>query len=58
MPSVQPTDDAFTNALTKVGDGTVSYTSSKTDVATVNASTGEVAIVGECKIIKKVFTNL
>ena len=41
-----PTDDAFTNALTKVGDGTVSYASSKTDVATVNASTGEVTIVG------------
>lgn len=40
------TDDAFTNALTKVGDGTVSYASSKTDVATVNASTGEVTIVG------------
>ena len=39
-------DEAFTNPLTKAGDGTVSYTSSKTDVATVNASTGEVKIVG------------
>ena len=41
------TDDAaFTNALTKTGDGTVSYASNATDVATVNASTGEVTIVG------------
>nr|MBP3282021.1 Ig-like domain-containing protein [Treponema sp.] len=39
-------DEAFTNALTKTGDGTVSYASSKTDVATVNATTGEVTIVG------------
>ena len=39
-------DEAFTNALTKTGDGTVTYASSKTDVATVNASTGEVTIVG------------
>ena len=40
------TDDAaFTNALTKTGDGTVTYASSKTDVATVNATTGEVTIV-------------
>ena len=39
-------DEAFTNPLTKAGDGTVTYTSSKTDVATVNASTGEVTIVG------------
>ena len=39
-------DAAFTNTLTKTGDGTVSYASSKTDVATVNASTGEVTIVG------------
>lgn len=37
---------AFTNALTKTGDGTVTYTSSDTNVATVNASTGEVTIVG------------
>lgn len=39
-------DEAFTNELTKTGDGTVTYASSKTDVATVNASTGEVTIVG------------
>jgi uncharacterized protein YjdB len=38
-------DEAFTNALTKTGDGTVTYASSKTDVATVNATTGEVTIV-------------
>ena len=37
---------AFTNALTKTGDGTVKYASSKSAVATVNASTGEVTIVG------------
>ena len=39
-------DEAFTNSLTKTGDGTVTYASSKTDVATVNATTGEVTIVG------------
>ncbi len=39
-------DEAFTNPLTNTGDGTVTYASSKTDVATVNASTGEVTIVG------------
>ena len=39
-------DEAFTNTLTKTGDGTVSYASSKTDVATVNATTGEVTIKG------------
>jgi len=39
-------DAAFTNTLTKTGDGTVSYSSSNTAVATVNASTGEVTIVG------------
>ncbi|MBQ3670315.1 MAG: SUMF1/EgtB/PvdO family nonheme iron enzyme [Treponema sp.] len=39
-------DAAFTNTLTKTGDGTVSYASSKTDVATVNATTGQVTIVG------------
>ena len=38
--------EAFTNALTKTGDGTVSYASSKTDVAEVNATTGEVTIKG------------
>ena len=41
------TDDAaFTNELTKTGDGTVSYASDNTAVATVNASTGEVTIMG------------
>lgn len=39
-------DAAFTNTLTNNGDGTVSYSSSDTSVATVNASTGEVTIVG------------
>ena len=39
-------DEAFTNELTKTGDGTVSYTSSKEAVAMVDASTGEVKIVG------------
>ncbi|MBQ4013886.1 MAG: Ig-like domain-containing protein [Treponema sp.] len=38
--------EAFTNTLTKTGDGTVSYASSKTDVAEVNASTGLVTIKG------------
>ena len=39
-------DSAFTNELTQTGDGTVTYESDDTDVATVNASTGEVTIVG------------
>ena len=39
-------DEAFTNELTKTGDGTVSYASDNTAVATVNATTGEVTIVG------------
>ena len=39
-------DTAFTNELTKTGDGTVTYASSKTDVAEVNATTGEVTIKG------------
>ncbi len=38
---------AFTNELTKTGDGTVTYASSDTGVATVNDSTGVVTIVGE-----------
>jgi hypothetical protein len=42
------TDAAFTNALTKVGDGKMTYSSSDTDgkVVTVNSSTGEVTIKG------------
>ncbi len=41
-------DAAITNTLTQtIGDGTISYTSSDTTVATVNATTGEVTIVGE-----------
>ena len=38
-------DEAFTNVLTKTGDGEVTYTSNNPDVATVNATTGEVTIV-------------
>ena len=37
---------AFTNALTKTGDGVVTYASSKASVATVNTSTGEVTLAG------------
>lgn len=39
------TDAAFTNALTKTGDGKVTYSSSDTSVATVDAN-GEVTITG------------
>jgi uncharacterized protein YjdB len=39
-------DGAFTNPLTLTGDGTVSYSSSDASVASVNATTGEVTIVG------------
>ena len=39
-------DAAFTNTLTNSGDGTVTYASDNTAVATVNAATGEVTIVG------------
>ena len=39
-------DAAFTNELTKTGDGTVTYSSSDTQVAEVNAATGEVTIKG------------
>ena len=38
-------DNAFTNPLTNTGDGEVGYTSSNTDVATVNRM-GKVTIVG------------
>ena len=37
-------DAAFTNTLTNTGDGEVTYSSSDTSVATVNASTGLVTI--------------
>ncbi len=37
----------FTNALTNTGDGSVSYASDKESVAKVDASTGEVTIMGE-----------
>jgi hypothetical protein len=39
-------DAPFTNDLTLVGDGTVTYTSDNVNVATVDATTGEVTIVG------------
>ncbi len=39
------TDTSFTNSLTNTGNGMVTYTSSDTSVATVNASTGAVTIV-------------
>ena len=47
------TNAAFTNALTKVGDGKVTYSSSDTDgtIATVNSSTGEVTIKGSGEAI-------
>jgi hypothetical protein len=38
-------NEKITNPLTKTGDGTVAYTSSNTDVATVDAATGEVTVV-------------
>ena len=44
-----PDDAAFTNPLTIVGDGTVTYSSSNTNVATVDAATGEVTIVAAGK---------
>lgn len=37
---------AFTNALTKTGDGTVTYASTNTAVAAVNSTTGEVTVKG------------
>ena len=39
-------DEAFTNTLNNTGDGTVTYASSKTAVAEVNATTGLVTIKG------------
>ena len=45
-------DSAFANTLTKTGDGTVTYSSSDTNVATVDETTGMVTIKGEgtCEI--------
>lgn len=40
-------DAAFTNTLTKTGDGTVSYKSSDPRVATVDATTGQVTILDD-----------
>jgi len=40
-------EGAFTNALTKTTDGTVTYTSSDPAVATVASGTGRVTVVGE-----------
>ena len=39
-------DEAFVNALTMTGDGTVTYSSDNVNVATVNSETGEVTIKG------------
>ena len=39
-------DSAFMSDLTIVGDGTVTYSSSDSSVATVNSASGEVTIVG------------
>ena len=44
-----PDEDPFTNPLTNDGDGTVTYSSSNTNVATVDATTGEVTIVAAGK---------
>jgi hypothetical protein len=45
-------DDSFTNELTKVGDGTVTYASSDETVASVNAGNGQVTLLksGEATI--------
>ena len=39
-------DEAFVNALTMTGDGTITYSSDNVNVATVNSETGEVTIKG------------
>jgi len=44
--SKNTTDSAFTNTLTKKTDGTVTFSSSNTSVATVNSSSGLVTIKG------------
>ena len=43
-------DAKFVNTLTIVGDGTVSYSSSNEEVATVNPATGDVTIVDGGKV--------
>jgi len=45
------TDAAFTNALTKTGDGKVTYSSDKESVAKVDSKTGEVTIMGKGEAI-------
>ena len=47
--SKKTTDSAFTNTLTKKTDGTVTFSSSNTSVATVNSSSGLVTIKGAGK---------
>jgi len=44
--SKKTTDSSFTNTLTKTTDGTVTFSSSNTSVATVNSSSGQVTIKG------------
>lgn len=51
-------DQSFTNVLTITGDGVVTYSSSNEAVATVDASTGKVTIVGPgTAIIKATVSN-
>ncbi|MBR2994409.1 Ig-like domain-containing protein [Candidatus Saccharibacteria bacterium] len=38
-------DAKFTNAVTTISDGSIAYSSSNTDVATINSATGEVTIM-------------
>jgi hypothetical protein len=47
IPSISKTygEAGFTNELTIIGDGMVAYASGNTSVATVDATTGEVAII-------------
>lgn len=44
-------DESFTNVLTKVGDGTVTYSSGDTDIADVNVTTGEVKIANAGTVV-------
>ena len=50
-------DAAFTNLLTKSGNGTVSCASGNTDVETVNSESGEVTIVGVDEATARPFTS-